>query len=57
MNWICRKAIPQTLMIGFPAHALPANYRDKKRVRLEKSPEDFLEATGIEYLAIEWSDT
>jgi hypothetical protein len=51
------KRISQKLIIGFPAHALPQNYRSTKRVHLETSPDDFRIATGIEYFADEWDDT
>jgi hypothetical protein len=49
--------ISQKLLIGFPAHSLPRNYRGRKRIRLDKSPEEFRTATGIEYLVTDWSDT
>jgi hypothetical protein len=48
--------ISQKLIIGFPAHALPQNYRSKKRIHLETSSDDFRIATGIEYFADEWDD-
>jgi hypothetical protein len=42
------------LIIGFPAHALPKSYRDKKRIHLVMAPEDFRKATGIVYFARDW---
>lgn len=45
------------LVIGFPAHALPKTYRERKRMRLEMAPDDFRNETGILYLATDWSDT
>jgi hypothetical protein len=46
----------RTLIIGFPAHGLPRTYRSREHIRLEKSPEDFRLATGVEYLAGDWDD-
>ena len=51
------RRISHKLIIGFPAHALPSDYRDEKRMRLEKAPADFRNATGIEFLVSVWSDT
>jgi hypothetical protein len=51
-----RKLIAKELIIGFPAHALTRKYRGIKHLRLERSPEDFRNATGIELVATHWSD-
>jgi len=48
--------IARKLIIGFPAHALPREYRDEKRVQLVNAPDDFRTATGIQYLVSEWDD-
>jgi hypothetical protein len=49
--------ISQRFIIGFTGHALPKHYRDTKRLCVEKAPDDFRAATGIEYLVRRWSDT
>jgi hypothetical protein len=51
------RLIAKKLTIGFPAHALTRKYRGTKRLRLERAPADFRNATGIEILATDWSDT
>jgi hypothetical protein len=52
-----RRLIAKKLTIGFPAHALTRKYRGTKRLRLERAPDDFRNATGIAVLATDWSDT
>jgi hypothetical protein len=45
-----RRVSPQ-LVVGFTSHALREDYRERKRLHLEKAPENFRVATGLEYLA------
>jgi hypothetical protein len=49
--------LARRLVIGFPAHALPTQYREEKRVRLVPASAEFAEATGIRYVATKWDDT
>jgi hypothetical protein len=51
------KGMVRKLVIGFPAHALPPDYRARKRIQLERAPDDFKAATGIAYFARNWSDS
>ena len=51
------EVIAKKLIIGFPAHALTRKFRGIKQLRLERSPDDFRKATGIELVATNWSDT
>jgi hypothetical protein len=50
------RRIARKLVIGFPAHAITRKYHGTKRLRLERSQEDFRKATGIELVATDWSD-
>jgi len=51
------EVIAKKLIIGFPAHALTRKFRGIKHLRLERSPNDFRKATGIELVATSWSDS
>lgn len=44
------------IVIAFPAHALPRAYSSRKRIELIAAPDQFVEATGIVYLANVWSE-
>ncbi len=47
------KKLSPRLVVGLTSHALRKDYRERKRFRLEKAPDNFRVSTGIEYLA--WS--
>lgn len=48
--------VAESLVIGFPAHALGPRYRSKKRIELVRAPPEFAAATGIFYFANHWND-
>jgi hypothetical protein len=43
--------ISQDLVVGFASHALRKDYRERKRLYLQRAPDNFRDSTGIEYLA------
>ncbi len=43
-----------TLTIGFPAHALPRDFRARKRLHLVKAADDLKRDAGIEFVASHW---
>ena len=45
------KRISPDLVVGYASHALRKDHRERKRLILSKAPDNFREATGIEYLA------
>jgi hypothetical protein len=45
------KDLSPQVVVGLTSHALRKNYRERKRLRLERAPEYFRAATGIEFLA------
>jgi hypothetical protein len=45
------KKISPDLVVGFVSHALRKEYIERKRLHLQKAPENLRASTGIEYLA------
>jgi len=45
------KKLSPRLVVGLTSHALPKDYRERRRLRLERAPDNFRVSTGIEYLA------
>ena len=45
-----------SIEIAFPAHALQSEYSHKHYMLLQRSPEDFMRATGIPYLVTVWGN-
>ena len=46
--------VAQTLAIGFPAHALPEDYRARKHLHLVKASDNLRMDTALEYVANTW---
>jgi len=42
--------------VAFPAHALRSDYSQRHYMLLQRSPDDFMHATGIRYLVTVWGN-